>query len=180
MSTLRCVTVTTLVLRGFRDQLVWWQAICQKQLQLLDSHDLDEYFMHHNNSRVFKLRDEVTRDCILNGKSFMVDKNSGEVILSETDVKNILAQYPGNLIRQRVNTVPVPEYKGFDSCGFMINSGSNRCYIKTICHEEMLRVCHQRDQHVPIDIQARRLKRVARTDDNQQEGAAKRRRRQGV
>ena len=172
MRTLECVAITTLVLRGFRDQLVWWQAVRHQQRKLLDSQDLDEYFTHYNKDRMFKLQDKVARDSVLKGKSFMVDKESGEVILIESDVKNLLAEYPGYHIRRRVNTVPVAEYEGFDTCGSMILSGSNRCYIATICHEEMLRVCHLRDQYVPIDIQARHPKRVVCTNtNNQQEDA---------
>ena len=172
MRTLRCVANTTAVLRGLRDQLVRWQAIRQEQRQLLDSQDHDEYFVHRNNDRGFRLQDEKTRESILRGETYMVDKKSGSVILSTTEAKNILAEYPGYLIRRRVNTVSVPEYEGFDSFGRMIDSGSKRCCIATISHEEMLRVCHLRDQYVPIDIQARHPKRVVRTNtNNQQEDA---------
>ncbi len=169
MRTLRCVANTTVVLRGLRDQLVGWQAIRQEQRQLLDSQDHDEYFVHRNNDRGFKLRDEETRESVLIGETYMVDKESGSVILSTIEAKNILAEHPGYLIRRRVNTVPVPEYEGFDSSGRMIDSGSKRCCIATISHEEMLRVCHLRNQYVPIDIQARRPKRAVCTNKQQED-----------
>jgi hypothetical protein len=151
------VAHTTMILRGLRTHIGEWRTILKQQRQLLDSQDLNEYFAFYNNERAFNLRDEAIRGSVLRGETYMVAKN-GRVIFCIEEVKTIMTDYPDHLIRQQVKTVAVPEYEGFDSRGRMINKRSHRCCVATISHEEMLLLCHERNQFIPIDIQERRLK----------------------
>jgi hypothetical protein len=153
MTTLRAIATDTKLLRELRVQIVAWKNLRIEQRQLLNSHDLTEYIAHRNDDAGFKKKDEDIRISIGRGDLFMVSNKTGRVITSCAEASMYLVEYPGFLIRNRVETIRMPRYNNIDSKGRMVDTGNNRCLIQTITYGEMVQRCTDRNQTMPDGVQ---------------------------
>jgi hypothetical protein len=152
MITLRAIAAKTKLLRALRTQIVAWRTLRIEQRQLLNSYDLEEYFAHRNNEAAFKARDQAIRVGIGYGDVFMISKTTGRVITSCAEATMFLLEYPGFLIRRRVETIQMPTYNGIDLNGRMEDTGDHRCLIKTLTYDEMVTRCNERNQLIPDGV----------------------------
>jgi len=152
MITLRVIAAKTKLLHALRIQIMAWRTLRIEQRQLLNSHDLEEYFAYRNNEAAFKTRDQTIRLSIGYGDVFMVSKKTGRVITSCAEATMFLLEYPGFLIRRRVETIPMPTYNDIDLKGRMVDTGDHRCFIKTLTYDEMVTRCNDRHQLIPDGV----------------------------
>jgi hypothetical protein len=149
MSTLRAIATNTKLLCDLRVQIVAWKNLRIEQRYLLNSHDLTEYFAYRNDDTGFEKRDHDIRISIGRGDLFMVSSKSGRIITSCAEASMYLVEYPGFLIRNRVETIRMPSYNDIDTKGRMVDTGDHRCLIQTLTYGEMVQRCNNRHQTVP-------------------------------
>jgi hypothetical protein len=157
-------------LRALRDSEAAWRESLSKQVRLLESQDLPEYFKYVNDTVEFDRVDASTRASILRGEEFMID-HSGRAVDSLDEAKKILDEYPGSVIGNKVKTTLFndSQYNGFDYYGRMLPVGEDselrQRTIKTLDRWDLHKHLHQQsggaqdDEHGNQEHNSKRVRK---------------------